>query len=135
MDEPASTAPAPADSPRGKRPRPSRPHVIKFRVSDEEYALLKAKARQANTDMTAMLRDHIHRARIRPADDVHCLAMLTRIHRNVEALQQWAKTYGQGADAVSIMAHLVAVEREIDRVRAALARSTHEGFGPARQQL
>ena len=131
MDEPASITPA-ADSPPGRRPRPARPHVIKFRVSDEEYALLQAKARQANMDMTTLLRDHIHRVRIHPADDVQCLLVLTRIHRNVEVLQQWTKTYRQGADAVSIMAHLVALEREIDRVRAALDRSAPQGFDPAK---
>jgi hypothetical protein len=112
-------------SPRGK--------LRSFRLAPAEDAALETAAQAAGVNVSAFIRaafpallseaGRMHKGRMRRTDDdalPSCLAMLTRIHRNVEALQQWAKTYRQGADAVSIMAHLVAVEREIDRLRAKL---------------
>ena len=115
------------------RGRPAREKRLSFRLAPEEYEALKKQAEEDKKDVSAFIRAAFpalvseagrrHKGRVRRPDDEsipHCLAMLTRIHRNVEALQQWAATYRQGADAVSIMAHLVAVEREIDRLTAAL---------------
>ena len=106
---------------------------LSFRLAPEEYDALKEQAKKAKMDISAFIRAAFpallseagrrHKGRMRRPDDEgipHCLAQLTRIHRNVEALQHWAVAYRQGADAVSIMAHLVAVEREIDRLTTAL---------------
>ena len=111
---------------------PSRAKRLSFRLAPEEYAALEAAAQRAGVNVSAFIRAAFpalvsedkrrSQGRARQTDDAlpHCLATLTRLHRNVEALQQWAATYRQGADAVSILAHLVAVEREIDRLTTAL---------------
>jgi hypothetical protein len=122
------------------RGRPAREKRLSFRLAPEEYDALKAKAEKAKMDVSTFIRaafpallseaGRMQKGRTRHAEDdalLSCLLMLTRIHRNVEVLQQWTKTYRQGADAVSIMAHLVALEREIDRLRAALDRSAPPG--------
>jgi hypothetical protein len=106
---------------------------LSFRLAPEEYEALKKEATETKMDVSAFIRAAFpallsearrrQKGRVRrPADEgiQDCLAMLTRIHRNVEALQAWVRAYRQGADAVSIMAHLVAVEREIDRLTTAL---------------
>jgi hypothetical protein len=118
MDDTASRIST--EPPRGRRPRPSRPHVIKFRVSQEEYDLLQAKAQEANTTLTALLRDHIHEARITPQDGMQCLTGLHRLRVNMEALLEWCRTYKGLAETALILGHLVALEREIARLTESL---------------
>ena len=116
------------------RQLPRRDKRLTFRLTPDEYAALEGQARQAGQNVSAFIRQafselvseqgRIQRGRgARPQgeDPSQSLAMLARIHRNVEALGEWTQRYQHKADAVSIMAHLVAVEREIDRLRAALA--------------
>jgi hypothetical protein len=120
MDDTASATPTPADSPRGRRPRPSRPHVIKFRVSQEEYDQLRNKAKGAKTTLTALLRDHIHQTRIAPQDGMQHLAAVHRLRVNMEALLEWCRTYKGLAETAIITAHLVALEREVARLTEGL---------------
>jgi uncharacterized protein (DUF1778 family) len=116
------------------RQLPRRDKRLSFRLTDDEYAALERQAQQTGQNVSAFMRQafsewvsedgRIQKGRARRPQDEgvpQCLAALARIHRNVEALGQWTERYREGADAVSIMAHLVAVEREIDRLRAELA--------------
>jgi len=115
------------------RQLPRRDKRLSFRLTPDEYAVLEGKARQEGQNVSAFIRQafsewvseqgRIRKGRARRPQDEgipQCLATLARIHRNVEALGEWTRRYQHKADAVSIMAHMVAVEREIDRLRAAL---------------
>lgn len=115
------------------RQLPRRDKRLSFRLTQDEYAALEQQATQEGKNVSAFIRQAFSElvseegriekglARSQTEGIPQCLAALTRIHRNVEELGQWTAHYREGADAVSITAHLVAVEREIDRLRAALA--------------
>lgn len=120
MDDTASATPVPADSPRGRRPRPSRPHIIQFRASDEERDLLHAKAKQANIDCSEFLRNRIHQVQIAPQDGMQCLAEVHRLRVNMEALVAWCRTYKGLAETAVILGHLVAMEREVAQLTEGL---------------
>jgi len=109
---------------------PRREKRVSFRVSPEEYATLEQRATEAEETVSAFVRSAMPaflnekgriRKRPRRADDTaQTTALLMRIYRNVEGLQQWVTTSQSGVDAVSLMAHLVAVEQELDRVTTVL---------------
>ena len=110
---------------------PKRGKLVNFRLSADEYAALERHAKEAGMTVSALMRATLPavisergriRKRPRQARDTtaQTVAMLARIHRNVQRLQQWVETHTSGVDAVSIMAHLVALERELDRVTTTL---------------
>jgi len=114
MVSPASDRPA-ERSARGRR--------VEFRVSDEEHAELTAKAAAADISMSALLRDHFGRVRIRHRQDERKrLALLNRINANLNMIARWVNTHKGAADAAIVTAHIHAVEREITRLLAALER-------------
>jgi hypothetical protein len=75
-------------------PRPARGRMIRFRVSDEEYATLAEKS-AAVGDMSKFLRDHLGKAQIRHREDERRrLAMLNRINANLNMISRWVNTPG-----------------------------------------
>jgi hypothetical protein len=112
-------SPAP-DHPAERRTRGRR---LEFRLSDEEYAELAAKAKAADVSMSALLRDHFGRVRVRHRQDERKrLALLNRINANLNMIARWVNTHKGHADAAIVQAHLLAIEREITRLLAALER-------------
>jgi len=109
---------------------PKRGKLVNFRLSADEYAALEHHAKDAGLTVSALLRATLaavisERGRIRkrprqPRDTAQTVAMLARIHRNMQELQRWVETHTSGVDAVSIMAHLVALEQELDRMTTTL---------------
>jgi hypothetical protein len=112
-------------SPASDRPaeRSVRARRVEFRVSDEEYATLEAKAKAADISMSALLRDHFGRVRIRHRQDERKrLALLNRVNANINMIARWVNTHKGAADTAIVTAQLRAVEREITRLLAALER-------------
>jgi hypothetical protein len=88
-----------------------------IRFSEPEHAELKAKAAAAGISVSALLRDHLGKVRIRHRhDERQRIIALNRINSNINQLTRWCNTHQGGADAVQIMAYLRAVEREIMRL-------------------
>jgi hypothetical protein len=113
------TSPA-SDRSASRRPRG---RFVKFRVSDEEYGELAAKARAADISMSSLLRDHFGRVRVRHRQDERKrLALLNRVNANLNMIARWVNTHKGRADATIVQAHLLAIEREITRLIAALER-------------
>jgi mobilization protein NikA len=103
--------------------RRARGRRLEFRLSDEEYAELEAKARAADISMSALLRDHFGRVRIRHRqDERRRLTLLNRINANLNMIARWVNTHKGYADAAIVQAHLLAIEREITRLIATLER-------------
>jgi hypothetical protein len=120
MASPASDGPAETRTAARRGPRT---RWAKFRVTDEEHAGLAAKAKAADIPMSVLLRDHFGRVRIRHRQDERKrLALLNRINANINMIARWVNTHKGRADATIIQAHLVAIEREITRLLAALER-------------
>jgi hypothetical protein len=115
----ALSAPAP---PRASRP--SRARMVKLRVSAEEYATLETKAQEAGITLSALLRDHVGKVHIRDRDtERRRAALLNRLNANLNMIAKWANTHKGAADAVSVMAHIVALEAEITRLLEAQERA------------
>jgi hypothetical protein len=105
-------------------PRPTRERFIKLRVSPEEYAALEAKAQAAGLTMSALLRDHVGKVRIRDREtERRRVAMLNRINANLNMIAKWVNTHKGAADAVIVQAHIVALEAEITRLLEAQERA------------
>ena len=91
------------------------------RVSPAELADWRAKAAAAGLSLSALLRQAMARTRTwtAPATEVERerTRELARIGANLNQIARWANTFKANAEAVEIVAHLVA----IDRALAALA--------------
>ena len=97
--------------------RAARTRRAEMRLSEEEYAALEAKAQEAGITLSALLRDHFGKVQVRDREtERRRLALLNRINANLNMIARYCNIHKDGADAVSIMAHLVAVEREIGRL-------------------
>jgi mobilization protein NikA len=118
------TGVSPAASPPRRTSRPVRTRMVKLRVSEEEYAALKAKTEEAGMTLSVLLRDHVGKVRIRDREtERRRVAMLNRINANLNMIAKWVNTHKGAADTVSVMAHIVALEAEITRLLEAQDRA------------
>ena len=99
------------------------------RVSPAERADWLAKAAAAGVPHSDLLRQAMARTRTWTAAAVAVererTVQIARIGNNLNQLARWANTYAERAEAVEVIAHLVAIEREI----AELARLRCEDAG------
>ena len=86
--------------------------------------MLAAKASEAGLTVSALLRDHFGKVRIRDREtERRRVALLNRINANLNMIARWVNTQKGAADAVSVMAHIVALEAEITRLLEAQERA------------
>lgn len=111
----AKVAPPPS-TPRKKR-SPRRGVMVTFRLSVPEHTSLRAKASAAGVSLSSLLRAAIVRTRtwMAAATDVERARtrQLARIGNNLNQIARWANRHKSAADAVAVIAHLVAIEREL----------------------
>ena len=97
--------------------RPRRTIWIKIRAREEERAEWHAKARAAGVSLSALVRRAIGRTQtwtLARADLERArLRELARIGNNLNQIARWANTHKARAEAVQVVAHLVALRREI----------------------
>ena len=93
---------------------------IHLRVSPAEVAAWRAKAEAAGVPLSDLLRQAMARTRTwtAAAADVERerTRQVARIGNNLNQIARWANTHADRADAVEVIAHLVAIEREIARL-------------------
>ena len=97
----------------------ARESTATVRVSAVELAEWRGKARAAGVSLSELLRRAMARTRIwaaAAAVEWERTRELTRIGNNLNQLARWANTHKQGADAVSVVAQLSAIERALDAV-------------------
>ena|SRR5687768_15084741 len=112
-----------ASPPSRHSPGAVRTRRVEILLSPEEYAELAAKASAADISVSALLRDHFGRVRVRHRrDEARRLALLNRVNANLNMIAHWVNTHKDRADAIIVRAHLVAIEREITRLIATLER-------------
>lgn len=64
--------------------------------------------------MSEVVRDHLGKVKIRNRkDEKDRVVMLNRINANLNMIARWVNTYKGKGDAVQVVAHLIAIEREI----------------------
>ncbi len=87
------------------------------RVSPGELAEWRAKAASAGVPLSALLREAMARTRTwtAPAAEVERerTRQIARIGSNLNQIARWANTFASTAEAVEVVAHLVAIERAL----------------------
>ena|SRR5690554_912308 len=92
----------------------TRNKTLRVRFSDDEWQALTDLANAADMSMSKLVRDHLGAVEIRNRkDERERVAMLNRINANLNMIARWVNTYKRSADAVQVVSHLMAVEREI----------------------
>ena len=90
------------------------------RASASEFAAGKAKAAAAGVPLSDLLRQAMARTRTWTAAAAEVererTRQVARIGNNLNQIARWANTHAHKADAVEVIAHLVAIEREIARL-------------------
>ena len=85
----------------------ARSRRVRVRFSEPEHAALVAKAREAGLFVSALLRDHLGKVRIRHrTDEQRRIALLNRINANLNTLTRFCNLHKCGADATGISNHL-----------------------------
>ena len=97
-----------------------RPATVSARVSAAELADWRAKAAAAGVPLSALVREAMARTRTwtAPAAEVERerTKQVARIGNNLNQIARWANTHAETAEAVEVIAHLVAIERAIARL-------------------
>ena len=87
------------------------------RVSPGELADWRAKAASAGVPLSTLLREAMARTRTwtAPAAEVERerTRQIARIGSNLNQIARWANTFASTAEAVEVVAHLVAIERAL----------------------
>ena len=128
FEPPASRAPGGLAAERRALPRSSGDAPVadrrivraSVRASAAEFAAWKAKAAAAGVPLSDLLRQAMARTRTWTAAAVAVererIRQVARIGNNLNQIARWANTHAETADAVEVIAHLVAIEREIARL-------------------
>lgn len=87
---------------------------IHIRVTEEEYAALVAKAKEAGMSVSSLMRDHTSKLWIRHrADEARRNEMLNRLNANLNMIARWANTYKSALEAMPVRRRLTVVEGQI----------------------
>ena len=94
--------------------------MVAARVTPEEHAAWQAKAEAAGVSPSRLLRQAMARTRTWTAPAVAVererTVQIARIGNNLNQIARWANTHAETAEAVEVIARLVAIERAIARV-------------------
>jgi hypothetical protein len=92
----------------------AREYVLKVRLSHEERDRLAAVASGAGKSIAELIRRDAGRMTVRDANNERArVAMLNRVNANLNMIARWVNTHRSAADAVQVIAELVAVERAV----------------------
>ena len=91
--------------------------MVAARVTPAEHAAWRDKAAAAGVSPSALLREAMARTRTwtAPARAIESerIRQIARIGNNLNQLARWVNTHKSAAEAVSVIAHLVAFDRSL----------------------
>ena len=100
-----------------------RPVLVAVRLTPDESADWRAKAKAAGVPLSALIRRAMARTRTwtAPAAEVERerTRQVARIGNNLNQVARWANTHKAAAEAVEVIAHLIAVERAVAALKPA----------------
>ena len=103
---------------KGKKTR-----FVKLRVDDRELEEWKARAGESGMTLSGLLRKAMRRVKPFSPGHRHLLRernrQIARIGNNLNQIARWANTHKSAADTFEVTRHLIAIQRELER----LARS------------
>lgn len=95
----------------------TRDKTLRVRFSDDEFKALQERAAEAGLSMSELVRDHVGQVKIRNRKDEHMRNVtLNRINANLNMIAKWANTHKGAGEAVDVIAHLAALQREIGKL-------------------
>ena len=110
--------------------QPPRAVWVKIRARDKERAEWHKKAQRASLSLSALVRRAIERTQTWTVSDREVerarVVELARIGNNLNQIARWVNTHKERAEAVQVLAHLVALRREI-RSFAGVKKPTDDG--------
>ena len=96
---------------------PGRAVWVKIRASEAERAEWHAKARSAGLTLSDLVRRSVGRVRTWTVPHAEMererTRELARIGNNLNQIARWANTFASTAEAVEVVAHLIAIERAL----------------------
>ena len=99
----------------------SRTVTANARVTPSELEQWRGKARAAGVSLSELLRQAMARTRTWTAaareTERERTLQLARIGSNLNQIARWANTHKAAAEAVEVIAHLVAIERELGELK------------------
>ena len=110
--------------------QPTRAVWVKIRARAEERAEWHKKAQRAGLSLSALVRRAIERTQTWTVAHAEVerarVVELARIGNNLNQIARWVNTHKERAEAVQVLAHLVALRREI-RSFAGVKEPTDDG--------
>ncbi len=95
----------------------SRPILVAVRLTPDESADWRAKAKCAGVPLSALIRRAMARTRTWtvPAAEVERerTRQVSRIGNNLNQIARWANTHKGAVEAVEVIGHLIAIKREV----------------------
>ena len=100
---------------------------LTVRLTAEELAAWKGKAGAAGVTPSELLRRAMGRTRTWTAPaaalERERTQQIARVGSNLNQIARWANTYKEAAEAVQVVAHLAALEREIGELAGRVPRA------------
>lgn len=98
--------------------------MLRVRMNPKELKQLDELASKASKSRSEVVRDLISKGKVQDAEirrqelnqARQKLALIGRANANLNMIAKWANTYKEGAYTVEVVAHLIAVERELIEV-------------------
>jgi len=94
-----------------------RPILVAVRLTQDESADWRAKAKAAGVPLSALIRRAMARTRTWtvPAAEVERerTRQVSRIGNNLNQIARWANTHKGAVEAVEVIGHLIAIKREV----------------------
>ena len=104
-------------TPRRRNPTRRRRRQVLVRVTEDELTSWRSKASAAGVPLSELVRQAMGRTltwTAAPADvERERTRQLARLGSNLNQIARWANRHQSAADAVAVIAHLVALDREL----------------------
>jgi hypothetical protein len=112
-----------------KKLKKTKIRVVKVRLDDDEFFLWTKKANDLERTLSDLVREAMRRVRVwtptNKAREKEQLLHIARIGANLNQLAKWVNAYKSSADSAQVIAHLVAIEREIKQIFSPTAQYTN----------
>ena len=98
---------------------------LELRCTEDDKRRWQEKADAAGVSLSELVRTALDKARVPDkrgkAERTAALREVAKIGNNLNQIAKWANTYKTSAEAVAVVAHLVAIEQEVEHVLKSLS--------------
>ncbi|RCL02107.1 MAG: hypothetical protein JSC188_000429 [Candidatus Tokpelaia sp. JSC188] len=89
-------------------------HMLRVRFPHEQWVKLRKLAEDADMTMSEIVRNHLGKVKIQNRKhEQDRVVILNRINANLNRIARWVDTHKSATDAVQVITHLMAIEKEL----------------------